>query len=1010
MNKKNIIKYSSLIIVIITIFSCKGDADDGSGVSVHLESLYVAGNEVFIGEPAASLESAKAIDLILADTDVSNADIIPIANSDDARIAYGRMTQNDSAPIWRTTDSITFNDGDILAVRIRDNYESTVYYKFIIRVKISIEPVIIAGKNTELGNHAVSYKDITSPGSIYISNLIAGSIAIELPQNLTGSRSFRTAKVSGDGSPQWCDNLSPVYSCEDGDFLHIEIKSEVNGREIINIYKVVVTVYIEPLTVLISGDYTINTNSEIIKQRVAIEAYNEQTALTLISRTEADINNKTWTMYVPPEKELWFRVRVTDSTGYTFGRIVSESSEVFTEDTQDMNLTLGPFAQPEITNFELIGAHEIGGILIDKQGIINKEAGTITFENTISTTISVNTVLQFHNLAAKFTLSENSKLYAGNVEQVSGSSFNNYYKDVTFTVVAEDNARQTYTITGQVLDVKSSANGASNSTAVNRIVGTSSWQTQGFGVIIIDTIDRTLGLPVGTVTKLNTGVWNPTGTFTYISPTGEVISGGTDIRGRGNASLRNHEHKSYNLRLNTAEGFDYYDYKTEQYIKLPSHRRWALLAHQSDSSRIRTTLSWEIGRRVLTDMGWQPHGDWVFFFLNGEYKGMYIIAEIIKPEPGRHNITPLISASNPNGGFMVEINNNYFYFNEGSSNWTFDEMYSFMTSHQNPVRDRQQGVVWSMKEPDSNLGWFYADPPLGNGSLTFTNPAHAHFFPRKGILLMATLSAGTAYNRRSNSPAEWIVPNEIGQPNGIGTSGMRRTGTFNGNNGGIYGDRTLAQAYPGYESSTFVRIAQFLQDTEDAIYSHDWLERGYGNGSYLEYIDIGSFIDFQIASEILSDSEINVLNGRHAYYDPSMRRLRMGPIWDHDQSWIMGARDTYPGFIRKIPFWYKELLGWEITSSNAGTGINQGIDRPERADPYYADRLRARWNEVNNQFNTELDPYIDITDARFNRVTGFSEAGSTFIISRTGSRNNRLSFKNIIANMKNELDPIFNGY
>jgi hypothetical protein len=416
-------------------------------------------------------------------------------------------------------------------------------------------------------------------------------------------------------------------------------------------------------------------------------------------------------------------------------------------------------------------------------------------------------------------------------------------------------------------------------------------------------------------------VWNNTGTYTYIGPEGKVLTGGTEIKRHGNYSVRRTGNKSYNLKLNNAAGFDYYDYKEKKYITLPAHRRWGLLAHDGDSSRIKTTLGFEMGRRVLKNMGWQPHADWVFFFLNGEYKGLYILAEVIKPEAGRMGITPLISPSSLDGGFVVELNNTNWYANDvqrdppgqQGNEFLFDDLYSFMTGHLNTVYNtagndggsgspKQQGVAFSVKEPDENLGWYYPDPPDGDGHLTYTNPAHASFYPRNGITLHAKLVDGTGSARASRPVAEWIVPDDFGAPSGrgIGTAEMLR----NGGAGGIAGTRTLSDVYPGYQSSAFVKMAKFIQDAEDAIYAHNW--GSGGSGGYHNFIDIDSFIDWQIGIEMSCNWEIGQLNGQYMYYDPRIGKLKMGPIWDIDDGWDTRLSRT---LVKESPFWYKELLG-----------------------------------------------------------------------------------------------------
>jgi hypothetical protein len=554
----------------------------------------------------------------------------------------------------------------------------------------------------------------------------------------------------------------------------------------------------------------------------------------------------------------------------------------------------------------------------------------------------------------------------------------------------------------------------------------------------ITTTNTTLGLPVTLathntanpgVTKLNL-VWNPTGTYTYISPEGKVISGGTEIKGRGNATLRVDTLKSYNLKLTTAAGFDYYDYKTDKFVTLPAHRRWALLAHPRDDTRIKGTLGWEMGRRVLTHMGWQPHADYVFFFLNGEYKGLYILSEVIKPEQGRLGITPVASTSNSNGGFVVEMDNTYWYWDEtilgeGRTGFTFDAMYSFMTSHWNLVGDSgyhgvyRQGVVFGFKEPDTNLGWYYTDPPEGNGNLHPTNTANANNFPRRAIVLASRpIDSSTAYNRSTRPLGEWIVPNDPGTTNGMmGTRGMAPKMTSNETVGGVVGSRTLSGVYPNHTSSAFVRMSQFIQNAEDAIYAHDYGNNG--TGGYHNYIDINSFIDWHIAQEMCSNWELFILNGQYMHYDPSIQKLKMGPIWDLDQAWRdnpTGQFGEHPGYVRKTPFWYKELLGWEITS--ASNNPNNGANRFDRVDPYYVNRLQARWNAVKGQFSVELNGFVDKQDARFARLinnegvnyaSGVSgnPGAKPVDITVTGDRGR---LKTFISSMVSNLDSVFSGY
>ena len=88
---------------------------------------------------------------------------------------------------------------------------------------------------------------------------------------------------------------------------------------------------------------------------------------------------------------------------------------------------------------------------------------------------------------------------------------------------------------------------------------------------------------------------------------------------------------------------------------------------------------------------------------------------------------------------------------------------------------------------------------------------------------------------------------------------------------------------------------------------------------------------------------------------------------------------------------------------------NGRLKTPRNHDPYYVDQLKARWNAVKGQLETELHPYMDAQTRRFDRVTGFSQVGNTFPITGTGIQS-RASLRNTITAMRDNLDTVFNGY
>jgi len=112
------------------------------------------------------------------------------------------------------------------------------------------------------------------------------------------------------------------------------------------------------------------------------------------------------------------------------------------------------------------------------------------------------------------------------------------------------------------------------------------------------------------------------------------------------------------------------------------------------------------------------------------------------------------------------------------------------------------------------------------------------------------------------------------------------------------------------------------------------------------------------------------------------------------------------GYVPKTSFWYKELMGVEVyANSGDGNGPQPNLTRPrpEIIDPYYISALKARWSVVRSQMSSELKPYIDATDARFKRVTGFGDQPISIM-------GDRADLKNVVDDMVNEIDIAFGEY
>jgi len=159
-----------------------------------------------------------------------------------------------------------------------------------------------------------------------------------------------------------------------------------------------------------------------------------------------------------------------------------------------------------------------------------------------------------------------------------------------------------------------------------------------------------------------------------------LVSGGTDIKGRGNSTWVLPK-KSYAIKLT----------KKEPLLDMPSHKRWNLLANYYDKTRIRNELGFYLGGR-LDNMAWQPRSQQVMVFLGDEFAGLYLLTEAIKIDSNRVAIEE-ISPENPDGGYILEINN-----------LLKDEAFYIETTH---------GLWLSCADPDGGLNDPINDPIEG---------------------------------------------------------------------------------------------------------------------------------------------------------------------------------------------------------------------------------------------------------------------------------------------------------
>ena len=123
-----------------------------------------------------------------------------------------------------------------------------------------------------------------------------------------------------------------------------------------------------------------------------------------------------------------------------------------------------------------------------------------------------------------------------------------------------------------------------------------------------------------------------------------VSSGDCEFKGRGNSSWEVYDKKGYQLRLGEAR----------MVLGMDRAKTWVLLANASDPTLLRNKLVYDITRQM--NLAFAPEGEFVDLWVNGDYRGVYLLTEKVQIGPNRLDLTS-------GHGIIAEFDN-AFYNNE----------------------------------------------------------------------------------------------------------------------------------------------------------------------------------------------------------------------------------------------------------------------------------------------------------------------------------------------------------
>lgn len=250
---------------------------------------------------------------------------------------------------------------------------------------------------------------------------------------------------------------------------------------------------------------------------------------------------------------------------------------------------------------------------------------------------------------------------------------------------------------------------------------------------------RSYGIPILEIETSTGGAINTREEYIPSTMTlgGETYSLG--IKGRGNASWHTFPKQSYRIKLD----------EKSKLLGMSSNRDWVLVSNYGDPSLVRNQIASDMAKR-LDGLDFTPTHISVDLYVNGEYRGIYALAEKIEDSKSKVNLGDPVTDESGNVtdfGFLLELGWDYSstniykkdYFDldyairiyikepevQAKNDATFKYVYDYVSAAEDAI---VSGEGWQdYLDVDSWVDWFIINELCNNTESSF----HRSFFMYK---------------------------------------------------------------------------------------------------------------------------------------------------------------------------------------------------------------------------------------------------------------------------------------
>ena len=390
------------------------------------------------------------------------------------------------------------------------------------------------------------------------------------------------------------------------------------------------------------------------------------------------------------------------------------------------------------------------------------------------------------------------------------------------------------------------------------------------------------------------------------------------IRGRGNSTWGLHPKKPFQMKLADKAEF----------LGMPNDKKWLFLAEYSDKTMLRNKISFEMG--YISNLDWTPQGRFAEVYINDEYNGTYNITQKVEESDNRVALGDTgylleldqLSRLDSDDVYFESVLTDKFWVNikEPSLERSSSE-YAYIKTLINDFENAMSGSTsmtsyFAVAETTSDNVW---DVNLSQTMTLVPNSDYTVSFKAKSSIDRTMIAGLGLYHDPWTNAGEPVSLTTAWQTFTLsqttidfGDDQSRVLFDMGGDQGGeVWIDDVSVLTADGIE---LVANGDFQSGEASweggAATAVNITSYANGTGGYAEYIDVDSFVDWYLISEITKNVDSMFFSSMFLNVMPG-EKIKMGPLWDFDLSFgnVDYADSRYAeGWWVKYHPWYEHLF------------------------------------------------------------------------------------------------------